>query len=217
MDADGKNRTRLSKKKWDDMPAWSPDGHTIAFISSVGGQRGIFVMDSYGNGRKRLTGNPAIDCLPVWSPDGKKLAFLSDRGWRYRWWVMDRDGSGQHVMADTTVFETEVDAPYILLRGVWLQSTLPEQIFLAPMMTRKEKGIIAIDVEKGSRIGLNFKGIFGVAETIGNAENKNRFLVGTIWSADSKSYDLVAFSSRTRRLTNGPQQEFVSSAVFINQ
>jgi Tol biopolymer transport system component len=53
-------------------PAWSPDGHEIAY-----GGPGIYVMGADGNGRRRLTRSVG-DVQPAWSPDGRKLAFSRD-------------------------------------------------------------------------------------------------------------------------------------------
>lgn len=52
------------------LPAWSPDGSHLAFVSG-----GVSVMDGDGSARRQLhVGN---DRKPVWSPDGRRLAFGS--------------------------------------------------------------------------------------------------------------------------------------------
>jgi Tol biopolymer transport system component len=78
-------------------PAWSPDGHSIAFASDRdGGNLDIFVADvSAGPGgavTKVITG-PGQDGEPAWSPDGTKLAFASDRDGGPEVYVAGRDGS----------------------------------------------------------------------------------------------------------------------------
>ena len=78
-----------------DAPSWSPDGRSIAFTSFHNGIGDIYVMDTLGGGRRRLTTDPAHDDLPSWSPDGKRIAFVSDRDGELEIYVMNADGSNQ--------------------------------------------------------------------------------------------------------------------------
>ena len=63
------------------MPAFSPDGTKIAFVSLENGAANpeIYVMDADGSGRTRLTTSAGNDFDPAWSPDGTKIAFMSNR------------------------------------------------------------------------------------------------------------------------------------------
>jgi Tol biopolymer transport system component len=73
----------------DDAPALSPDGRTLAFVSTRNGYRAnIWVQDISSGRLKQLTGIGDVkgkdgkpDCYfrPSWSPDGKWIAFSSDR------------------------------------------------------------------------------------------------------------------------------------------
>lgn len=59
-------------------PAWSPDGKSIAFVSSAENCRyEVYVMDANGAGKSRLTtaGTNEADKSPSWSPDGKEIVF----------------------------------------------------------------------------------------------------------------------------------------------
>ena len=95
MDADGKNRTRLTDiSAGDRHPAWSPDGQRIAFDSFREG--GIYVMDADGNNRTRLTDG----WKPSWSPDGQRIAFAAERDGYYHIYVMDADGNNQTQLTD---------------------------------------------------------------------------------------------------------------------
>ncbi len=63
----------------DVLPAWSPDGRRIAFVSTRDGNPEIYVMDSDGRNQRRLTFNPTGDWRPAWLPDSRHLVFTSDR------------------------------------------------------------------------------------------------------------------------------------------
>jgi TolB protein len=96
MNPDGSGLTRLtrdpspsdpSRGEDDDVaPAWSPDGRMIAFVrtdkppaTSPGASlpaEEIFVMNSDGTDRRRLTRNNALDIAPDWLPDGR-IVFVS--------------------------------------------------------------------------------------------------------------------------------------------
>jgi Tol biopolymer transport system component len=61
------------------VPVWSPDGNTIAFVSSRGNQGltfGVWLVDSDGSNLRNLV-NPGLG--PAWSPDGRWL-YYSARG-----------------------------------------------------------------------------------------------------------------------------------------
>ncbi len=65
----------------------------IAFTSMRDGNHEIYVVDSDGVNRIRLTHHPAEDAHPSWSPDGGRIAFVSNRnGGNYQIYVMDSNG-----------------------------------------------------------------------------------------------------------------------------
>ena len=62
-------------------PAWSPDGHTVAFVAiEYGGKTDLYTLDTRSGYLERLTNDFYEEKDPAWSPDGTKLAFASDRG-----------------------------------------------------------------------------------------------------------------------------------------
>lgn len=72
--------TRLTDSPGDDLlPAWSPDGRMIAFVSQRDGNPEIYVMFADGSQQTRLTFAPGGDWRPAWLPDSRHLVFTSDR------------------------------------------------------------------------------------------------------------------------------------------
>lgn len=65
----------------------------VAFADMTDGNAEIYVINSNGTGRTRLTMLPAWDAEPAWSPDGSKIAFTSDRDGNAEIYVMNADGS----------------------------------------------------------------------------------------------------------------------------
>ena len=71
---------RLTDDPADDLlPAWSPDGTRIAFVSLRDGNAEIYQLEQDGSNLRRLTYNRTGDWRPAWSPDGHHILFTSDR------------------------------------------------------------------------------------------------------------------------------------------
>jgi Tol biopolymer transport system component len=81
MNGDGTGITRLTSSPGiDQMPALSPDGKKVLFMSTRDDPNGeIYVMNVNGSAVTRLTFSPTFDAYPVWSKDGKRIAFTSTR------------------------------------------------------------------------------------------------------------------------------------------
>ena len=82
------------------MPAWSPDGRSIAFCDpSVDGE-----MDTASptGADATLLSKAANGCLPAWSPDGKRLAFGGTQNGKSGIFVANPDGSGLERLTTTT-------------------------------------------------------------------------------------------------------------------
>jgi len=60
-------------------PAWSPDGHRIAFSALSQASRDLFLYDFDTDSLTRLTNDLYDDKDVSWYPDGKRLIFSSDR------------------------------------------------------------------------------------------------------------------------------------------
>jgi TolB protein len=81
MNADGTNQTRIIHgARYEDRPAWSPDGQKIAFTRS---QSGIYVINADGTNEAHapIFFSHTVDSWrtevgsPAWSPEGNTIAF----------------------------------------------------------------------------------------------------------------------------------------------
>lgn len=88
--------TRLTNSPGRDiMPAWSPDGKTIVFVSDRDGTLHLYAMDADGGNQRRLTDNEFQEAAPAWSPDGTRIAFFAgDSGNATNIFLVNADGSG---------------------------------------------------------------------------------------------------------------------------
>ncbi len=104
MSPDGKNKKQLTSGQteyW--MPAWSPDGKKIAFVSRLFPMgMNIYVMDADGTNPQQLT-STGTNMSPSWSPDGAKIAFAYRESGAIQipWdiWLMNADGANKRLLA----------------------------------------------------------------------------------------------------------------------
>jgi dipeptidyl aminopeptidase/acylaminoacyl peptidase len=78
----GKPR-RFTSGKNDASPQWSPDGQTIAFISTRGtgeaAKPQIHLISPFGGEAEKLTDSKTGVASFVWSPDSKRIAYVAQR------------------------------------------------------------------------------------------------------------------------------------------
>jgi TolB protein len=72
----------------------SPQGGAIALTLSKDGNSEIYLIDTSGNIKARLTNNAAIDGSATWSPGGNQLAFVSNRAGGPQVFRMSSAGAG---------------------------------------------------------------------------------------------------------------------------
>lgn len=108
--------------------AISPNGQRLAAILSPDHMVDLYVMNSDGEGRRRLTKNNAVEASPCWSPDSREIAFVSDETGRPQIYTIAADGSSrkripgvgvESVTPDWSsdnkiVYSTKVDGAYTL-------------------------------------------------------------------------------------------------------
>jgi TolB protein len=97
MDYDGWNpRRHTVTNSINILPAWSPDGRSLTYISYRQGPAMLFqARITEGKSIPNISGEKGSQALAVaFSPDGKKIAFTSSRTGNADVWVMNADGSG---------------------------------------------------------------------------------------------------------------------------
>jgi dipeptidyl aminopeptidase/acylaminoacyl peptidase len=75
----GAEAMQLTRSGHDSSPVWSPDGKTLAFLSSRSGDSQVYLlpMDGGGGEARQLTKLSTGADMVKWAPDGKTIAFTS--------------------------------------------------------------------------------------------------------------------------------------------
>src|SRR5260370_38316979 len=68
---------QLTQSGHDTSPVWSPDGKTLAFLSSRNGDSQVYLLSMEGGEAHALTKLSTGGEIGKWSPDGKTIAFTS--------------------------------------------------------------------------------------------------------------------------------------------
>lgn len=76
--AGGESKRLTTTPGTNNHPRWSPDGKTIAFVSSRGGSAQVWILPIDGGEPHQLTKLPIDVSGPIWSPKGDKLAFAAE-------------------------------------------------------------------------------------------------------------------------------------------
>jgi Tol biopolymer transport system component len=103
MDSKGQNRRQLTfGHNMDIMPAWSPDGFKIAFMSNRAGGRTafrIYTTDIEGQNIEQLTHHQReTDYAPAWSPNGQFIAFVSGSVGDLGIYLIDAKGNNERLI-----------------------------------------------------------------------------------------------------------------------
>ncbi len=70
-------------------PAWSPDGHKLAYVSFERGNSTIYIQDITTGARQLVSSFRGINSGPAFSPDGRRLAMTLSKSGNPEIYVMD--------------------------------------------------------------------------------------------------------------------------------
>jgi Tol biopolymer transport system component len=125
-------------------PRWSPDGRSIVFSSSKGGDLSIYIVDAQGGEPRRAV---ETGWRPSWSTDGKWIYFASKRSGSNQVWKVGIDGANPVQVTRSGGFEL-LESP----DGKWLLYTKSERepgLWRMPLAGRPEE-LLLRDVVAGT-------------------------------------------------------------------
>ena len=102
MRNDGSRKRNLTDSPGvaDWSPSVSPDGRSIAFMSSRDGAHELWLMDGALASPRELTRAGELSEYPSWSPDGGSLTYGANRSGNFEIARIGVDGSGQELLTD---------------------------------------------------------------------------------------------------------------------
>jgi TolB protein len=110
-DVDGTHRIQLTDDAaLDGMPAWSPDGAQVVYVSEAGGSANNTYVVTIADGTiRRLTDHEVRDYGPMWSMDGRQVLVMCALPGTMRdgvlvMYVMNADGSDFRPLGADEVF-----------------------------------------------------------------------------------------------------------------
>src|SRR5947208_2876108 len=90
--ATGKSRQQTGGPGSDRQPRWSPDGKTLAFISTRDSGAQVWVLPIAGGDARKVSHVPDGVSDPLWLPDGSGLLVVSDIKWPANQEIDQRNG-----------------------------------------------------------------------------------------------------------------------------
>jgi len=92
--------------EWEDLPAWSPLGGTVAYNAVVDGRTQIFTRSLQSPAAVQVTRCPVNCDRPSWSPDGRQIFLRSNNG---IWVVGAAGGDPKLVVQDAEAYAISPD------------------------------------------------------------------------------------------------------------
>jgi TolB protein len=125
------------------MPAMSPDGRYIAFISDRGGNFDVWRMNADGSDPVQLTRTDVAEIHPFWTPDARRIVFNRRvAGARvYAIWSMAADGSDPQVLLQdsdlNSYAQVSPDGRFMVFDKWWDNDGTNGEIMVMELATRK--------------------------------------------------------------------------------
>jgi tricorn protease len=115
--------TRVTRSyRRETIPAWSPDGKWIAFVSDRSGRDEVWVAETSGQGPRQLSDSETEKLALVWAPDSKSLAFT---GSDHKLHLVDLASGRARALASSEV--GNVQAPDFSPDGRWIAYTVVDR------------------------------------------------------------------------------------------
>jgi TolB protein len=107
-DYDGFNPRRVTvNQSLNLLPTWSPDGHSLGYISYRSGLAELLTAWIYEGRNLTFPAGPGVQVMSLaFSPDGKKIAFSSNRSGNADIWVANVDGTDQRKLTSSPAIDT---------------------------------------------------------------------------------------------------------------
>lgn len=107
MDYDGFNPRRVTvNRSINILPAWSPDGRSLAYVSYRQGQPDIFLASIFEGRSANLTSGQGQAFAPAFSPDGRRIAYAGNRSGNSDVWVASVDGTNARKLTTSPASDT---------------------------------------------------------------------------------------------------------------
>ena len=171
---------------------FSPGGKMIAFTSTRGGTKNIWIKQTTSGEAIQITKDEFRNESPIWSPDGERLAFFSVRGKQFSIWQMPVFGGSPKLVA-------EIEDGDAKLR-FWSKQNL--------IYYESQKNLLAIDANSGqTRQITDFAENAAASESISLSPDERQLAYITV---DGKTWSLW-----TKNLTGGEPKKLVSAEAEI--
>lgn len=178
-------------------PAVSPDGRSIAYVSTHDGNPELYLMGADGSEPRRLTEWRRDDMAPRWSPDGKRLAFLRREQGGERLFVLELHEGGR--VSEQRLLPTEPGEQVIHADHGW--SPDGRHLVLTEHRPRQAPRVVTVELESRSPRPLSPASL---RATMPSWSPDGRFVAFAGTEEDPDALDLYVASvadGRTARLT----------------